>query len=69
VKSNGFVPPGPPGSSGANPNTPRIAFADTVLDGLGTLRFSEALDLKKRPTRHGCSAGAALCPKTTTPAS
>jgi hypothetical protein len=25
VKSNGFVPPGPPGNSGANPNTPRIA--------------------------------------------
>jgi hypothetical protein len=24
--SNGFVPPGPPGNSGANPNTPRIAF-------------------------------------------
>jgi hypothetical protein len=25
VKTNGFVPPGPPGNSGANPNTPRIA--------------------------------------------
>jgi hypothetical protein len=26
VKSNGFVPPGPPGNSGANQNTPRTAF-------------------------------------------
>jgi hypothetical protein len=25
VKSNGFAPPPPPGSSGANPDTPRIA--------------------------------------------
>jgi hypothetical protein len=51
VKTNGFVPPGPPGNRGANPNTPRITFSATGAEGLGTARFPKALEWKKRPTR------------------
>ena len=50
MKSNGFVPPGPPGNRGANLAIPARPSA-TVADGLDTARFTKALESKKRPTR------------------
>ena len=50
MKSNGFVPPAPPGKSGPNSAIPARPSA-TVADGLDTARFTKALESKKRPTR------------------
>ena len=58
MKSNGFVPPAPPGNSGPNPAIPARPSA-TVADGLGTARFTKALELKKRRSAR-CPRVAAL---------
>ena len=57
-----------PGDSGRSAAIPATSSAPGA-EGLGTARFPKALDLKKHPKRHDGSAGAAPCPKTTTPAS
>jgi hypothetical protein len=50
VKSNGFVPPGLPGT-GDLTQTPRAWPSAAAAEGLGTARFTKALEWKKRPTR------------------
>jgi hypothetical protein len=67
VKSNGFSPPAPPGNRGANLAIP-ARHPGTVPGGLGTARFTKALELKKRPTRRVCvcGRGCSSAPKPTT---
>jgi hypothetical protein len=50
VKSNGFAPPGPPGNRGRSSAIP-VRPSGAAPEGLGTARFTKALELKKRPTR------------------
>jgi len=67
VKTHGAHLP-PPENSGGSAAIP-VTSSAAAAEGLGTARFSPPLDLKKHPKRHDGSAGAAPCPKTTTPAS
>jgi hypothetical protein len=50
VKSNGLVPPGPPGNRGRSSPIPARPSAPGA-EGLGTARCPMPLELKKRPTR------------------
>jgi hypothetical protein len=50
VKTNGFVPPGPPGNSGPNLAIPARP-SGAAPEGPGTARFTKPLEMKKRPTR------------------
>jgi hypothetical protein len=51
VEINGFVPPGPPENSGANPNTRAYPSGAVPEAGPDTARFTKALEWKKQPTR------------------
>ena len=61
MKNNGFVPPGPPGNRGANPNTPRIAFGARPRRP-GHRAFYQGTRIEEAPHAPPVGAGAAPPP-------